>query len=176
MDNKNDLKQPIILVGFMGTGKTTLGKYYAEKQNKTFVDLDDLIQRKTNKTIPAIFRDYGEGTFREFEYKYLQEVVNEYDVISTGGGIIESELTKRFLSKMKNVIWLDTDIEIIYQRIKNDYNRPNASNKGIEDLKRLYLTRVSRYNEIAFSKLETNVDLDELYQKLNNLVNADDQY
>ena len=167
---------PVILVGFMGTGKTTLAEYIAHKENKTFADLDKIIEKETNKSIPEIFAEEGELKFRELESKYLINSLEKYDIISTGGGIVESVTSMNTLSKLNNIFWLDTDIEVIYERIKNDSNRPNANNKAFDDLKRLYLSRLSRYNEIAFSRIDTNIEVDILYQNLMNILNADDQY
>ncbi|WP_412520824.1 shikimate kinase [Staphylococcus simulans] len=170
MANKKIKKEPIIFIGFMGTGKTTLGKYVAEQEGKRFVDLDQLIELRTNQTIPEIFETQGESGFRQLETKYLQEAINEYDVISTGGGVIESPSSMEILSHYKNIIWLDTSIQLIFDRIKNDSNRPNAANKAFDELKRLYLSRVSRYNEIAFSRMDTDNDLDLLHQNLMNII------
>lgn len=85
MKNKEVKKEPIIFIGFMGTGKTTLGKYIAEKEGKSFIDLDQLIELRTHQTIPEIFELKGESGFRKLETQYLQEAINEYDIISTGG-------------------------------------------------------------------------------------------
>ncbi|CAL28070.1 shikimate kinase [Staphylococcus carnosus] len=168
--------EPLILIGFMGTGKSTLGEYIAFHENKTFADLDKVIEETVGKSIPSIFKDHGESKFRELEGEFLCESLEKYDIISTGGGIVESTSAMNTLSNLNNIIWLDTDIEIIYNRIKNDSNRPNASNKAFDDLKRLYLSRLSRYNEIAFSRIDTNIDIDILYQNLMNILNANDQY
>ncbi|WP_241963538.1 shikimate kinase [Staphylococcus simulans] len=80
------------------------------------------------------------------------------------------------LSHYKFIIWLDASIQLIYDRIKNDSNRPNAANKAFDELKRLYLSRVSRYNEIAFSRMDTDNDLSLLHQNLMNIIIANDQY
>ncbi|MHD0397615.1 shikimate kinase [Staphylococcus simulans] len=176
MDIKENKKEPIIFIGFMGTGKTTLGKYIAEKEGKSFVDLDQLIESRTNQTIPEIFDAQGEVGFRKLETQYLQEAINEYDIISTGGGVIESSNSMEILSQYKFIIWLDTSIELIYDRIKNDSNRPNAENKAFDELKRLYLSRVSRYNEIAFNRMNTDNDLTLLHHNLMENIIANDQY
>ena len=94
-------KAPIILIGFMGSGKSTIGKYVAEKQNLNFVDLDLYIEDKQKLTIPEIFNQNGERYFRELEFKYLQECVNKADIIATGGGIIESNDAFNYLKNQK---------------------------------------------------------------------------
>lgn len=170
-------KAPIILIGFMGSGKSTIGKYVAEKQNLNFVDLDLYIEDKQKLTIPEIFNQNGERYFRELEFKYLQECVNKADIIATGGGIIESNDTFNYLKNQKNIIWLDCEIEILFGRINHDPHRPNASNKTLEQLNDLYCSRFLRYNEIAFKKLDSNLlSISEIYYELLNLINASDQY
>ena len=87
----NHDKSPIILIGFMGTGKSTIGKYVADEQNLSFIDIDSYIEEKYKLTIPEIFSKHGEQYFRNLEFTCLQECINTADIIATGGGIIESE-------------------------------------------------------------------------------------
>ncbi|MGJ7588011.1 shikimate kinase [Staphylococcus shinii] len=154
--------EPLILIGFMGTGKTTLGKYLSKYNQLSYIDLDAYIVQQENQSIPDIFKQIGEAGFRELEYKYLKECINHYNIISTGGGIIEGDQTFDFLKLQRRVIWLDCDLNIVYNRIKNDSNRPNANNKSLFELKSLYSSRVSRYNEIAFIKLNSSKSLHSL--------------
>ncbi len=159
----NNIKmEPLILIGFMGTGKTTLGKYLSKHNQLSYIDLDAYIVQQENQSIPDIFKQIGEAGFRELEYKYLKECINHYNIISTGGGIIEGDQTFDFLKLQRRVIWLDCDLNIVYNRIKNDSNRPNANNKSLFELKSLYSSRVSRYNEIAFIKLNSSKSLHSL--------------
>ena len=67
-------KVPIIFIGFMGTGKTTIGQYLSELQNLSYVDLDQYIELNEEKSIPDIFNDKGEHEFRKLEFKYLKSV------------------------------------------------------------------------------------------------------
>ncbi|WP_436954102.1 shikimate kinase [Staphylococcus ureilyticus] len=173
---KNKINTPLILIGFMGTGKTTLGKYIAQNNQLSFVDLDEFIVQQEGKTIPEIFEQLGEKGFRNLEFKYLKKCANQFDVIATGGGIIEGNDAFNLLKEQKHVIWLDCDIEILYDRIKNDSNRPNANNKPFFKLKSLYSTRVSRYNENAFIKVNSNKSLPVTYKKILETMKANDQY
>ncbi|BAE18362.1 shikimate kinase [Staphylococcus saprophyticus] len=158
----NNKIEPLILIGFMGTGKTTLGQFLASNNQLSYIDLDEHIAIQENKSIPEIFEAIGEQGFRKLENEYLQECVQRYDIISTGGGIIEGDESFRILKEQPKVIWLDCDIEILYKRIKNDSNRPNANNKSLFELKSLYSSRVSRYNEIAFIKVNSSQSLSDL--------------
>ncbi|ANK37204.1 shikimate kinase [Staphylococcus equorum] len=163
---KNNILEPIILIGFMGTGKTTLGKYLAKANHLSYVDLDAYIVQQENNTIPDIFEQLGESGFRSLEYKYLTECIDRFDIISTGGGIIEGEKSYALLKQQTKIIWLDCDLTIVYNRIKNDNNRPNANNKSLFDLKSLYSSRVSRYNEIAFKKVNSSNPLSDLHKEI----------
>ncbi|MGW9856075.1 shikimate kinase [Staphylococcus hominis] len=158
---------PLILVGFMGTGKSTIAKYLSSKLHYSYIDLDTYIETKEFKTIPDIFNEIGEKGFRKLEYKYLKDCIDKYDIISTGGGIIENDDSISLL-KNKTVIWLDCDIDIIYYRIANDPHRPNAKNKSKKQLNSLYLSRVSRYNEIAFKKVDSSKSIEYVYETILN--------
>ncbi|GGG84530.1 shikimate kinase [Staphylococcus pragensis] len=152
----------------MGTGKSTIGEFLSLEKQLTFIDLDAYIEIKENKTIPKIFEQIGESGFRNLEYKYLKQCISKYDVISTGGGVIENVDSLNLLKQIKNVIWLDCTIETIHRRIENDPHRPNAKNKTKNQLKNLYLSRVSRYNEIAFMKVNSEKTIKEIYDSIIN--------
>jgi len=82
-------KEQIYLIGFMGAGKTTVGKLLAQKLNRPFVDIDDVIEKKADLTIPIMFEKYGEDYFRKLETDTLQRIASDPgNVIATGGGII----------------------------------------------------------------------------------------
>ncbi|MDQ7157881.1 shikimate kinase, partial [Staphylococcus warneri] len=70
-------------------------------------------------------------------------------------------------------IWVDAPIEALYERVKDDTNRPNANKKSFESLKHLYSTRISRYNEIAFMKVNSNQNVSEIYQEITTLLSSD---
>ena len=145
------IQVPIILVGFMGTGKTTVGKYLSDLYNLSYVDLDNFIEVNECKSIPDIFNDIGEKGFRSLETRYLKACLNTFDIISTGGGIIEDTNSLKLL---KN--------EIIFKRVKNDSHRPNAKSKNLNQLDALYSSRLSRYNEIAFMKVDSAQSVSEI--------------
>ena len=128
---RNGLSPNIALIGFMGSGKTTVGRILAERLNRKFIDLDDEIEKKTETTISKIFADYGERHFRKLETSSLRKVLSgENLIISCGGGIILKEQNRKLL-KSCLVILLEAKPETIIQRLENDSNRPllNASNR-----------------------------------------------
>lgn len=125
----------IILIGFMGTGKTTVGKELARLKEMKFLDMDFEIEKKENKTIKQIFKEHGEVYFRRIESALLKEVYClENTIISTGGGIIENESNAEILKNTKNVIWLDGNVNTIVNNLKNEIDkRPKL--KDVKDIK-----------------------------------------
>jgi shikimate kinase len=115
----------LILIGFMGTGKTSVGMRVAKSLGMRFVDTDRLIVRKAGKPIPKIFEESGEGAFREIETEVLRKcAAGMGQVISTGGGIVTLERNREILKEAGYVIWLKASPETIYERVKNNRNRP----------------------------------------------------
>lgn len=116
----------IYLIGMMGVGKTTIGKLLANQLNYRFFDTDVLIERVTQKTIPEIFAQSGEDSFRGLENQILQQLsVETKSVIATGGGIVEKQINWSYL-KQGLIIWLDVELEVLKQRLAADNNRPLA--------------------------------------------------
>jgi len=144
----------VSLIGFMGSGKTTVGKLLAEELKVDFLDLDDLIVKETGKSVPQIFQEWGERRFRELERKLLLKVLNspEPAVISLGGG------TPCFFNNVKEIneksfsVFLYAPFETLWSRIEKDPNRP-LTKLGRERLKKLYNERLPYYKR---AKLKVN--------------------
>lgn len=114
----------IILIGFMGSGKTTVGKILAQITGYRFVDTDEAIIAKEKMSIPIIFQNKGEEYFRKSESIELQKVITEKrQVISTGGGIVTIKENIPFL-RHGTVIYLKASPEHVYRNVKKDKNRP----------------------------------------------------
>src|SRR3990170_1292662 len=119
----------IILIGFRGTGKTTIGKMLAQRLGKEFVDADEYLEQKEGKTIKDIFSEGGEKLFREIETQIIAELCRlDNRVVATGGGAILREENVRALRKSGIIILLEADADTIYERIhKNtlvEHRRP----------------------------------------------------
>ena len=168
---------PIVLIGFMGSGKTTIGQLLARDLHLDFVDLDSKIVQSEQSSIPQIFELYGENGFRQREYIQLKEQLTLPQVIATGGGIIEYQKSFKLLSNKEiMIIWLDAPFQTLFNRVHNDSNRPNAHDKTFSSLKNLYLSRISRYNEIAFIKVNTDNSLSIVLDEIKQALFANDQY
>ncbi len=125
------MKNNIILIGFMGCGKSTIGKRLAQDYGMCFLDTDAWIENKENITISEIFATKGEAYFRELETKCLEALLEEEShdsesgkVISVGGGLPVREVNRRLLKKLGTVVYLKATEETIYKRLKKDTTRP----------------------------------------------------
>src|SRR5512135_2902183 len=115
----------IILTGFMGVGKTSVGTRLAKDLGFTFVDTDDLIEADQRMTITDIFAKFGEPRFREIESRIVQQVMTgENQVISTGGGAVIRDGNRTAFKKAGLVVCLSARPEVIYERIKHEIHRP----------------------------------------------------
>ena len=116
----------IILIGFMGSGKTTIGKALEEKTDMTFVDTDELIEAYEGCKISDIFADKGETYFRRLENETLKKLLVSTDskIISTGGGIITNQENIALLKQLGKVFYLRIKPETVVARLEGDKTRP----------------------------------------------------
>ncbi|MEZ3447247.1 MAG: shikimate kinase [Lachnospiraceae bacterium] len=117
----------IILIGYMGSGKTTVGKIAAERKNYTFVDTDEMIVEQQHRSISEIFAADGERAFRDMETALLGQLIaekREHLVISTGGGMPLRTENQQLLARLGKVVYLKASPVTIYNRIKGDTTRP----------------------------------------------------
>ena len=115
----------IVLVGFMGTGKTRIGQDVAKRLGLEFIDMDDCIVERAGKPIPEIFADDGEPHFRAIERQVVVDLAGESGwVIATGGGVVLNPDNIRDYSSGGLVICLSATPEVILERVEHDTNRP----------------------------------------------------
>jgi shikimate kinase len=119
----------IVITGFMGTGKTTVGRRVAELTNRPFIDTDDEIVKREGKTIPQIFLEDGEFVFRAKERQLCVELAAQRGlVIATGGGMLVDEGNRALMLASGFVVCLDAAPETIARRLAHTTNRPLAQN------------------------------------------------
>jgi shikimate kinase len=149
-----------ILIGFMGTGKTSVGKLLSSKLNTKFIDMDNEIEKREQKTISNIFKDCGEDYFRQLESNLLKELLKEDNiVISTGGGIITKQENIEILKEEKRVIFLDASVEKIQKNVSKEIDtRPllKESKNIYETINNLLEKRLHQYNNISDIKISIN--------------------
>lgn len=119
------MKNNIVLLGFMGCGKTTVGKLLAQKTGYTFIDADSYIEQRENMTVNEIFAAKGEAYFRAVETEVAEELSKkERLVIATGGGMVLKKENADFLRSTGFCVWLKVSPETVLERLKNDTTRP----------------------------------------------------
>jgi shikimate kinase len=140
------------LVGFMGAGKTTVGRALAKRLHWDLEDIDERIERRERRDIPTIFRQEGEPYFRAAEQ---QEVIallpSRGVVVATGGGTIVDPVTRELILRDGAVIWLDVPLAVLLERVPLDGSRPLAADR---------ITMESLYNQrlMAYSRAHLRVD------------------
>jgi shikimate kinase len=115
----------IVLIGFMGSGKTSVGREIARRLGWEFVDTDELVETTAGRTIPDIFAKEGEPTFRRIESKVVQEVASrEHAIIATGGGVVLRPENVAALRANGVLVLLDASPETLFERIRGETHRP----------------------------------------------------
>ncbi|WP_396953934.1 shikimate kinase [Neobacillus niacini] len=137
----------IVFIGFMGAGKTTVGKLVAQKLNRKFIDTDEVIEKELNMPIPLVFKKYGEKVFREKEKSVITDLSEKTNlVLSLGGGaFLQEEIRSACLSN-SIVIFLDISFESWKERLDLIIdNRPVLQGKSIDETLQLYQNRQEVY-------------------------------
>ncbi len=147
----------IILVGLMGSGKSTIGKVLAKHLGKKFVDSDIEIQNRTGVSIPHIFDIEGEVGFRERESVVIQETLDGSNtVLATGGGAVLKAANRKLMSERGIVIYLQADVSELWLRTRGDKNRPLLQTVNPQlKLKELFAERDPLYKEVADIVIQT---------------------
>jgi shikimate kinase len=168
----------LVLVGMMGTGKSTIGKEVAKKLKIEFVDTDKLIEDEANLTIAEIFKNNGEKYFRELEEKIFLKIKNDKEkIISVGGGAFINDAIRKKILKEYLSIWLNMNEDLIISRIqRNAKKRPMVDQNNIEkSIKNLKKTRDPIY-KLANYEINCNLNsknkiiekVKNFYEKNNN--------
>lgn len=148
----------IVIIGMMGSGKTTLGEILSEKTGISSIDIDELIEKKENTTISEIFKNKGEEYFRSLEAQTIKDLINSTNkqILSLGGGAFENPQTRELLLNNSVVIYLATSPEEILKRIRQTNNRPLLKNNmTIEKITEITNKRKDNYN-LAHYKILTD--------------------
>ena len=146
-----------MLVGFMGAGKTTVGRQLAQATNQQFLDLDDAFVNETGSSINQFMENFGEEKFRQSETAVLEKSLQNSGVISTGGGIVESEVNRKVIQDSNaTVIFLQADFATILQRLATDTDRPLLRQLSMKDLLDRWEFRQPLYEKISDSIIMTN--------------------
>ena len=136
----------IVLVGFMGAGKTTVGPLVADALGWTFLDLDQELARRSGASIPELFRTRGEAAFREEERRLAEETSGlRLHVLAAGGGAFAQAATRDALRRGALTVWLDCGLPALQDRLSPDGSRPLATDR--ETIAGLFVQRESSYRQ-----------------------------
>ena len=136
----------VILVGFMGAGKSSVGRLVAKRLGRCFVETDDMITAAEGRPIPAIFAERGEAYFRALEDRVLELLaLKDGEVIATGGGMPCREGRPEALRALGTVVWLSGEFSTLYARALRGGDRPMLAGRSREDVEALYRSRLPYY-------------------------------
>ncbi len=158
----------IVLIGMMGSGKTTIGKLLGEKLTLRSIDIDVIIEQNEKRTVSEIFQNEGEKYFRNIERETIKKNFTNKDlIISLGGGAFEDQLTQKLLLKNSTVIYLKTSPNVILERIKNNTNRPLLKNQmTVEKIQSIILQRQKNYELANITILTDNKNTDKIVEEI----------
>ncbi len=149
----------LVLIGFMGSGKSTVGRELHSRLGYELVDMDTVIEQREGRPITRIFEENGEDYFRDLETALLAELCEApgpRKIISTGGGVVGREANRELLRKMGYVIWLHAPVDVIYERTSRNRDRPLLHTEDpIGRISALLEKRTPWYKETAHLKVDT---------------------
>jgi len=156
------VSQPIVLVGMMGCGKTSIGKLIAQKLNFDFVDTDTEIEKKFNLSIKEIFDTYGEKHFRKIEFDIFKLFKNSNNIlISSGGGSFCQNNTFNLIKKRFLSVWLDINEETIFKRVRRNQNKRPLI-KGLNEIElRNTINGLMFKRRDCYNKADVRIQLDD---------------
>lgn len=138
----------IALCGFMGAGKTSVGRELSKITGRKFVDTDELVEEEQGKPVSSIFAEKGEDYFRDLEYETCVKTAQMKNaVISTGGGAVTFERNVKALKKGAKIVFIDTPFEVICNRVGDASTRPMFKNR--ENAQKLFNERREKYLSAA---------------------------
>ena len=153
----------IVLVGFMGAGKSVCGRLLARRLGRCLVETDDMIVAREGRSIPEIFREAGEERFRQLEAEALEALkLKSGEIIATGGGLPCREGRMELLRELGTVVWLDGDVRELHPRASHIGNRPMLEGRSIAEIDELYRVRQPYYRRAHLAIDTTGLGADQV--------------
>ena len=148
------IDRPVVLVGLMGVGKSSVGRKLASTLHLGFVDADDEIERAAQMSISEMFDQFGEAYFRDGERRVIARLVNGgRRIIATGGGAFADPKTRALILERAVAVWLDSDIEVLLERVTRKHNRPLLRQGNPREV----LTRHKAERQSAYAEAQIHV-------------------
>jgi len=154
--------RPLVLIGMMGAGKTTVGRRLAGKLGRGFLDSDEEIEKAAHMTIPEIFEQRGEAEFRAGETRVIARILKDRDIVlATGGGAFVQPDTRALVKAEAVSVWLKADVDVLFQRVSRRSNRPllKTDNPRLT-LQKLIEERYPLYEEADVTVMSRDVPQD----------------
>ncbi|CAG9613902.1 Shikimate kinase [Bacillus rhizoplanae] len=156
----------LYITGFMGAGKTTIGKALSSVLHIPVIDTDQRIEEKTKKIIRDIFSEEGEDVFRKYESEVLQLLPTKDCIITTGGGIVEKAENRQWMKEHGTLIYLYCDPYVIAERIAGDTTRPLFQKENIPSFIEKFEKRQAYYEEAVLKIETTNKSIETIVQEI----------
>jgi shikimate kinase len=157
----------VILVGFMGAGKSSVGRLLARRLGRCFVETDDMITAREGRSIPVIFAERGEAYFRALEDETVRLLaLKSGEVIATGGGLFCREGRPEALRALGTVVWLCGDFDVLYERARRAGERPMLAGRSREEVEALYRAREPYYRQADLAVDTTGIGPDEVANRV----------
>jgi len=156
--------RPIVLVGMMGAGKTTVGRRLATRLGRHFVDSDEEVEKAANMSIPEIFATHGEADFRAGETRVISRLMREADIVlGTGGGAFINPETRGLIKSGSVSVWIRAELDLLFQRVSRRSNRPLLKTANPrETMRELIDTRYPIYAEADVTVVSRDVPQDQV--------------
>ena len=172
----NPYYKKITLIGMMGTGKSKFGRQIANILKYKFYDIDHMIEKEFKITIKQLFQMHGEVFFRKIEKKTIRDLIlkinknREKVIISLGGGGFDDKEIRDLLLNNTNVIWLNTPVDVLVQRVGDGSKRPMIKGKTRDSILQLLEIR-TKYYSLCHNQINTDkLDQNQIIEKLINLI------
>ena len=172
-----NVRENLILIGYRGCGKSTVGRLVARRLGWRFIDTDELIEKASGRSIASIFTADGEPAFRELERWAIEQAVEgSRRVIAVGGGAVLSEANRHRLGAAGLCIWLTAPPEELHSRLQSDPRSPSQRPPltdlgGLEEVRRLLAARAPLYRAVADRIIDTaGLSVEELVQEVSAVV------
>ena len=157
----------IVLIGFMGAGKSICGRMLARRSGRCLVETDDMIVSRDGRSIPEIFRQEGEERFRQLEGEVVEDLrLKRGNVIATGGGLPCREGRMESLKSLGTVVWLDGDFRELHERASRTSDRPVLMGRSLAEVEALYRQRTAFYRQAHLTVDTTGLAVDEVVSRV----------